>query len=544
MSEKLKILVVDDNPDHVWLTEKVVRDNFPDCLTDSAKDGAEALSKLKQNDYSAVLLDYQLPDYTGLEILKQANSKDKVSSAFIMITSQGSEKIAVEAMKEGAYDYLVKDFSFASELPLALQRTMERYHTEKENQKLKEKLQQEKTALERANQRLKELDQLKSIFISNVSHEFRTPLTAIIAFSSLARKRLANQVNNTQEENLEIIERNANRLNRLVDNLMDVTRIEAGTFTFRPEIVDLSSLVKDAIASLEPESRNKNVSLIHCEPGNLPEVYVDPNRISQVLYNLIGNAIKFSPEGKKIRVQVSSSSSSGDFVDVLVIDQGIGIAAEDHTRIFDRFYQVEKHAHKGTKGVGLGLAISKEIVEMHGGNIWVKSESGKGSEFGFCVPLYQPSEVLHLNIRNAINKARDKNSSLSLAAMRLIYLDQVKTVEEQERRYKEIVKRVTQLVRTSDIVLPLKTQTGILIVLVFVDKQGLELVKDRMGKVLSQTDYSTDKEILRLEVKFIPSLEKYQDENRLFEEVDQTILNLEKKRSFEYEPEKSLSCGR
>ncbi len=540
MSEKLHILIVEDDLDHALLAEMAIKKKFENCQIDLARNSDEALKALDEIDYSLVITDYKLADIiTGIGILRAERNKGK-NMPFIIITSQGNERIAVEAMKEGAWDYVIKDLSFQETLPAAIKRTLESYDVERAKARLEEDLRKETIALEKANEKLKKSDRLKSDFIANMSHEFRTPLTAITALASLAGRKLGGQVSDIQNENLETIERNAKRLDWLIDNLLDITRIEAGMFTFKPEIVDLSGLVEDAVASLKPEYRKKGVSLTHSVAQNSPDVYVDPNRITQVLCNLIGNAIKFTPKGKNIKVQVSPLSSSRDLVDVLVVDQGIGISSEDQAKIFDRLYQTEKRSNTGTKGVGLGLAISKEIVEIHGGNIWVKSELGQGSQFGFSVPVYKPLEALHLNIRNAINKAREKNSSVFLAAMRVIYLDGAKTLEQQEKYYKEVVKRVTHQVRTSDIVLPFQPQTGILVVLVFVDDQGLESVEDRMKEALSKTNYSTHREIYKLKAKFISCLEKYEEEKQLFDEVGQAILDLEG--SFEYESEKNLSC--
>lgn len=253
--------------------------------------------------------------------------------------------------------------------------------------RLEEKVAERTRELVAANEQLKELDKLKSRFLSNVSHELKTPLTAIVGLAANMLDGITGRLNDKQREYLSDIRASSDRLARLIKDLLDLSIIESGRVEFRPALFALASLVREVANSLRPVAEQKliNVQVISTEAG--PTVWADRDRIAQVLTNLIGNAIKFtSPQGK---VMVSAQMNGGAWAEVSVGDTGPGIPAEEAERIFDEFYQLTRPGIE-SRGVGLGLAISKKLVEMQGGKIGVKSEMGKGSIFYFTVPV-QPA---------------------------------------------------------------------------------------------------------------------------------------------------------
>jgi PAS domain S-box-containing protein len=247
------------------------------------------------------------------------------------------------------------------------------------------------TEKKRYEQRLKELDKMKSAFVSNVSHELRTPLTAIKASADNMLDRLIGDLNGKQVGYLTRIKSNSDRLARLINDLLDLSTIEAGKIDLRPTKLSLVTLVKEAAESLRPVATEKliNLAVMSADPGVI--AWADRDKVIQVLMNLIGNALKFTPTRGKVIIAVAKDTAA--WMQISVTDTGPGIPAEEVNKVFGRFYQIGQAGTQKTQGTGLGLAISKALVEMHGGKIWVESEAGKGSTFFFTLPAEQPFQL-------------------------------------------------------------------------------------------------------------------------------------------------------
>jgi signal transduction histidine kinase len=241
-----------------------------------------------------------------------------------------------------------------------------------------------------ANQRLAELDKMKSDFVSNVSHELRTPLTAIKGSTDNMMDGLTGELNEKQVRYLTRIKSNTDRLARLINELLDLARMEAGRIELKRTGLSLVPLANEAAESLRPMATEKFISLEVDSAGTNVNAWADRDKVIQVLMNIIGNAIKFTPPHG--RVTVAFERNGAKWVQISVADTGPGIPAEEANKIFDKFYQAAQVAKQKTKGTGLGLAISKALVEMHGGRLWVESEVGKGSVFSFTLPVQQPSK--------------------------------------------------------------------------------------------------------------------------------------------------------
>ena len=251
------------------------------------------------------------------------------------------------------------------------------------------------TEKRRYEQRLKELDKLKSDFVSNVSHELRTPLTAIKGSVDNMLDGLTGELNEKQSRYLTRIKSNADRLARLINDLLDLSRIEAGIKLNRMNL-SLPTVVKEVVESLGSVAAEKLINLEIKTADNDLTAWADPDRVAEVLTNLLGNAIKFSPTGGN--VTVSLARSGNNWVKVSITDAGTGIRPEEANRIFDKFYQVSHPEQPKATGTGLGLPIAKALVEMHGGRIWLESQVGHGSVFSFTLPAEQPLKLdLHSN---------------------------------------------------------------------------------------------------------------------------------------------------
>ena len=236
-----------------------------------------------------------------------------------------------------------------------------------------------------------EIEQMKSEFVSLVSHELRTPLTSIIGFISLILDGKTGKINQKQYESLSRAHRQSKRLAALINDLLDVSRIEAGRIEMKREQVQIDWIAERRIEELRPPADEKAIRLLLDAELNLPILIADADRIGQVFINLIGNAIKFTPDGGKVTVRISKSGQNGSPVDgvhVEVIDTGLGIPAEGREKVFDKFQQLRSPRTQHQGGTGLGLSIASGIIEAHGGKIWVETgDNGQGCNFQFFIPI-------------------------------------------------------------------------------------------------------------------------------------------------------------
>lgn len=236
-----------------------------------------------------------------------------------------------------------------------------------------------------ANERLKALDRLKSDFVSNVSHELRTPLTAIEGAVDVVLREVAGPLTEKQLHYLIRVRSNTQHLAGLIKDLLDLSRIESGKVEAKSSRVSLGGLVHEVVETLRPVAAEKVIVLEAAIPEPSILIWADRDKINQVLTNLIGNAIKFTPaEG---RIMVTASRNGNGSVQVSVSDTGPGVRPDETEKIFDKFYQIAEAGEGKPKGTGLGLAIRKALVELHGGRIWVESEMNLGSTFHFTLPL-------------------------------------------------------------------------------------------------------------------------------------------------------------
>jgi len=235
------------------------------------------------------------------------------------------------------------------------------------------------------NVKLKKLDRIKTDFLNVTSHELRTPMAAIKGYIQMLLKQTLGEVNKDQESALEVILRNTDRLDHLVQDILDISRLESGTMKFVPEKTDISKMIKESLQTMQYTAEMKNIK-INTELGkNIPVLTIDQERIKQVITNLVDNAIKFSPSNSTVMIRAKKDKND---VLVEVQDFGRGIPKNKQKKIFERFYQVESGMDRKFGGVGLGLAISQGVVKSHGGNIWVdNSTKGKGSTFKFNLPI-------------------------------------------------------------------------------------------------------------------------------------------------------------
>ncbi len=253
-----------------------------------------------------------------------------------------------------------------------------------------EELQRAYGELERSYKELERLNEMKSKFLSAVSHEFRTSLVVIRSYADIISQKRMGEVNETQQEKLQTVVKQADYLGNLVNTLLDLERIEAGEMKPKLEGLLLAESIDETIAGLFPLAVEKDVEITAEMGDRLQMVLADRNHLAQVLNNLVGNAIKFSPREAGITIRVTAAGNS---VQVDVEDSGIGISPEHLPHVFDEFFRVPTRQARKYWGAGLGLSIVKHLVEEQGGMVWAKSEPGKGSTFSFTIPRVQEGGV-------------------------------------------------------------------------------------------------------------------------------------------------------
>jgi signal transduction histidine kinase len=257
-----------------------------------------------------------------------------------------------------------------------------RLHIEAVQESYRE-LQDKNKQLEESFSKLKELDRLKSNFLATMSHELRTPLTSVIGYSEMMLEGLGGPLTTEQKDYLQIIMEKGESLLQLITSILDVTKIEAGRIRLVMSEVEVGQLMKDAVSTVMPHARKKGLSLV-CEPGDLPRITCDREKVRQCLINLVNNSVKFTPQNGTITV---GAEQQGDRMALYVKDTGIGISEDNQRRIFETFYQVDGSSTREYGGAGLGLAIVKSFVEAHGGEVRVASQPERGATFTLLLPM-------------------------------------------------------------------------------------------------------------------------------------------------------------
>ncbi len=377
--EKLKVLMVEDNPtDALVVKKRLQKDSAFDYEVTHVVSGEDALLSLDKNVYDIVLLDYNLPKKGGLEVLEDMKRK-KIEVPVVMVTGQGDEIVAAQLIKEGALDYLPKRENYEDAMPFMIRKTMAEFRAKLERENLQKEIAIRKEELEKTNAQLLELDRMKSDFVSNVVHELRTPLTIIKGNLDNINEGLAGEVQPQQKEILENIFRIINRLSRLVNDLLDLSKIESGKMELNKEELDIVALAAEVVKTFETLAGTKKIGLVKDFPDKKVIVNADRDKLTQVFINLIGNAVKFTDKGSVTVKIIDMQGEAG----VEIQDTGAGIPHDQLDKIFDKFVRVVAEKKEGT---GLGLPIAKDIIVLHKGRIRAESDSAKGSRFIFVIP--------------------------------------------------------------------------------------------------------------------------------------------------------------
>lgn len=284
------------------------------------------------------------------------------------------------------------------------------------------------------NIKLEKLERMKSEFISIVSHELRTPLTAIKNSLDIVLSGKSGEVTENAEKFLNMAKRNVTRLSAIINDLLDLSKVEAGKMEFRFEKANINTTVDFVKNTFENLAKEKNIDFSADLSQDLDMVYIDSQRIEQVLTNLVSNAVKFTPENGKISILTSkinkqelvkiealnefTTTFSKEYVKIEVKDSGIGIAKEDISKVFDKFGQIESSLSRKIGGTGLGLPIAKQLIESHKGFIWLDSEPNIGTSFYLAIPVLNEEEIFAMQLNQDISKAKQSHSTVGLIALK------------------------------------------------------------------------------------------------------------------------------
>ena len=359
-----------------------------------AKRPQESLDILKNEIIHLLILDYDPKDKNTQKILSKVIKKHP-ELPILVNSRKSSLEDAIEALRKGAWDYLLKPIAHDTVLIHAVENALEKAFLKKENvdyQNYLEKLVAKRTEeLLKAKEKAEESDRLKSTFLTNISHEIKTPMNGILGFADLLKTPSLPE--NLREDYLNIIEKSGHRMLSIINDIIDISKLEAGEVTFQWEDLngaDIAKLIEDQLKFFLPEAKSKKLKLkteTTLFPDNL-SVRVDIIKIAQILTNLIKNAIKFTDKGSiTLGYKVENH-----FVKFSITDTGIGIPDTMKDDIFNRFTQVENALTRHYDGTGLGLSISKAYVDLHGGKIWHETNISGGSSFYFTIPLQKKSQ--------------------------------------------------------------------------------------------------------------------------------------------------------
>jgi signal transduction histidine kinase len=398
MEETLNILIIDDDEVDRMAVSRALKAASVRMKLSEASDYSEAVEILENNNFDCIFVDYLLPGKDGLAVVQEIRaSGSKVP--LIVLTGQGDEQTAVELMKAGASDYIAKSRITPDLLSATLRNVIRIYEAELQielfNQQLREsnellkkknkELEEKREQIHIQNLKLLEASETKSKFLATMSHELRTPLNAIMAFSQMLQRKNKGNFSSSQVDMIERIHGNGKNLLALINDILDLSKIEAGGLKLYPEEFDLAQLINTTTEELRSLKSQKQLEIKVKINLENTKTFNDRNRLRQILVNLISNAIKFTDEGM---ISIEANEISESHLVISVADTGIGISEDDVKHIYEPFRQINQTISRKYAGTGLGLAITKSLAKMMNGSVWVESKLAQGSTFRVELPRY------------------------------------------------------------------------------------------------------------------------------------------------------------
>lgn len=365
------LLIEDDEEDYILLKKVLAKVSYAHYVVEWEQHFAQGLLHMQEQDHDICLVDYRLGLHSGIDLLKEARGQG-YNRPIIVLTGASGGDIDIQALQAGADDYITKELLQGDLLHRLIRYAIERRKAEQE----RERLVREQIIRDEREARRNE-------FTSMIVHELKTPLSSLKGYSQLLGKRYE-RVGDEQGTYLATrMDQQVNKLNNLIDELLDVTRLEGGKLPLRESIFAFDDLVEEVVADIQLTTEQHSIIR---EGWTHATIRADRERIGQVLTNLLTNAIKYAPNSKIILVKLACDTQS---VTACVQDFGPGIPGVNQARIFEPFYRIESPDQSFIQGLGLGLAIAAGLIERHHGRIWVESEEGAGATFCFTLPFNQ-----------------------------------------------------------------------------------------------------------------------------------------------------------
>ena len=460
------VLLIEDNPGDSDLVRLRLVENDPAATIRCVTRLADGLASMAEWPPALVLLDLNLPDSRGADTFRKV-LQSAPGIPVVILSGLDDEALATKALHQGVQDYLVKGGLTGPHLERSMRYAIERQ------------------ALTRSLEisRLQQLE-FKNQFLSHVSHELRTPLTCIHQFVTILLDGLAGKINTEQRAHLTTVLKSVHQLRAMIRDLLEATRAESGKIQIEPRCINIGELIQQAVSMMAAAAREKHVGLDVGPDTEIPLVYADPDRVLQVLINLIENAIKFTPPKGSVLVKACTLEADPNMVYLSVTDTGRGISPEHRVLIFERLYQDPHSVDNNRAGLGLGLFIAKELVELHGGRLWVVSELGSGSTFSFTLPLYSLSKLLF--------SAITRKGRLADAIV-LVKVELTPTSNPPRGNWKEVSREALRTLRRcvyldKDLVLPVMGNTGINQTFFVAASTDLERAEVMMNRIREQLE--------------------------------------------------------
>jgi hypothetical protein len=411
----LHILVIDDNPIDRLLVIRELEREFTSLQIREITNPQTLEEAITEGNFDAVVTDYQLGWSNGLVVLQSIKSRYP-NCPVVMFTNSGNEEIAVEAMKSGLDDYIIKAPNRYKRVPIALHLAIERAEVRSRATRLEAEREQLLAQERAARQEAETANRLKDEFLATLSHELRTPLNSILGWAQMLRlKRLKE---NDYTRAVESIERNSKSLTALIEDLLDVSRIITGNLSLNFQPIELASVIEAALNTVRPAAQAKAITILYFNNSKVSPILGDATRLQQVMWNLLSNAVKFTLPKGQVQIRLRQIEDS---VIIIVSDTGQGIEPEFLPYVFDRFRQADSSSTRLQGGLGLGLSIVRHLVELHGGTVQAQSPGlGEGTTFTLKFPA-QRDRTQATN--SEVEPTTVEPSSVSLAGLRVLVVD-------------------------------------------------------------------------------------------------------------------------
>ncbi|MFC1514416.1 ATP-binding protein [Candidatus Omnitrophota bacterium] len=379
----VKILIIEDERDHAFLTKTILQQASKDYLPEFVCDPREGLARAEKEKPDVIICDYRMPELSGLDVLRALRKKG-IDTPFIVATASGNEKIAVEFMKEGASDYILKDIAYVETLYAVIEKSLSRYRMQKEKERLEEEVKKAYGQLKQTQKELIQSEKLAALgtFSSGVAHEVKNPLAIILGGVEFLEMSLENADEDAKMAITKIKDA-ALRADTIIQGLLKFAQPSETSF----ERVEPQTLINDTLELMKYRCPLQNIRIATTYAKSL-FVMADKNQFQQVLFNVLMNAVEAMPEGGTININTQTAVldpklAVEDACAIVIRDSGTGISAESLTRLFEPFFTTKRDK----KGTGLGLSIAKTIVNNHSGDFIIDSKPDNGTSVTIILPL-------------------------------------------------------------------------------------------------------------------------------------------------------------